>query len=104
LVDLFCLFGIDKLHIAHTVHFHSITNFLNQQNAQFLFIIQYNLFTVKSVQHVSVSYFWDHHQGQYKKVNNYFPIFSSHTGCICYYIFRSFNYFGSNPWHSVSEP
>jgi hypothetical protein len=34
-----------------------ITNFLNQQNAHFLFIIQYNFFTVKSDQHVSVPYF-----------------------------------------------
>jgi hypothetical protein len=34
-----------------------ITHFLNQQNAHFLFIIQYNFFTVKSVQHVSVPYF-----------------------------------------------
>jgi hypothetical protein len=31
---------------------------LNQQNAHFLFIIQYNFFfTVKSVQHVSVPYY-----------------------------------------------
>jgi hypothetical protein len=46
------------LYIVHTVHFHLITHFLNQQNAHFLFIIQYNFFfTVKSVQHVSVPYY-----------------------------------------------
>ena len=57
-----------KLYIVHTVHFHSITHFLNQQNAHFLFIVQYNFFTVKSVQHVSVPYFWDHHQGPISRV------------------------------------
>ena len=34
-----------------------MTHFISQQNAQFLFIIQYNFFTVQSVQHVSDPYF-----------------------------------------------
>jgi hypothetical protein len=31
-----------KLYIVDTVHFHSISHFLNQQNAHFLLIIQHN--------------------------------------------------------------
>ena len=38
---------VDKLYTVHTVHLHLITHFLNQQNAHFLFILQYNFFLQK---------------------------------------------------------
>ena len=48
-----------------------ITYFLNQQNTHFLFIIQYNFFTVKAVQHVSVPYFGTIIRDPYRKPKHF---------------------------------
>jgi hypothetical protein len=61
---------MSELYIVHTVHFYSITHFLNQQNEQFLFIIQYNFYS--KISPCFGSLFWDHHQGPIRYILKHF--------------------------------
>jgi hypothetical protein len=57
-----------KLYTVHTVHFYSITNFLNQQ-IHTSYLLYNTIFTVKSVKHISVPYFGTIIRDQYRELH-----------------------------------